>query len=59
MQLQPVTVVALGVPALQSMREPAMGYPNNVVYPGMDVAARNARLHEIFVEVTRARRSIF
>ena len=59
MQLQPVTVVALGVPALQNMQEPAMGYPNNVVYPGLDVAVIHARLHEIFDEVLRARRSIF
>ena len=38
MQLQPAMVVALDVPALQNMQEPAMGYPNNVVYPGLDVA---------------------
>ena len=38
---QPVEVVALGEPVLQHMREPAMGYPNNVLYPGQPVGIRS------------------
>ena len=34
---QPVAVVALGMPVLQDTREPAMGYPNNALYPGQAV----------------------
>ena len=41
MPQQPVEVVALGVPAPQHMREPAMGYPNNVLYPGQPVGSRS------------------
>ena len=36
MQQQPVEVVPLGVPVLQHM-EPAVGHPNNVLYPGRAV----------------------
>ena len=34
MRQEPVEVVALGVPLPQYVREPTMGYPNNVLYPG-------------------------
>lgn len=37
MPQEPVEVVALGVPVLQRMREPTMGYPNNALYPGQAV----------------------
>ena len=37
MPQQPVEVVALGVPMPQHVREPTMGYPNNVLYPGRAV----------------------
>ena len=37
----PVEVVALGVPAPQHVAEPAMGYPNSVLYPGQPVGSRS------------------
>lgn len=37
MRQQTVQVVALGVPVFQHMREPAMGYPNNVLHLGQAV----------------------
>ena len=40
MPQQPDKVVALGKPVLQHMREPAMRYPNNVLYPGQPVGMR-------------------
>ena len=40
---QPVEIVALGVPVPQHMREPSIGYPNNVAYPGQAV---DERLHQ-------------
>ena len=37
MQQQPVAVVALGTPVAQDTRAPAVGYPNNALYPGQAV----------------------
>ena len=37
MQQQPVAVLALGSLLAQDAREPAMGYPNNALYPGQAV----------------------
>ena len=39
MQQQTVQVVALGVPVVQHMREPSMGYPNNILYIGQAVGS--------------------
>ena len=53
MQQQPVEIVALGVPMPQHMREPSMGYPNNVAYLGQAV---DERLHQWLDVVVREHR---
>ena len=51
MQQQPVEIVALGVPMPQHMREPSMGYPNNVAYLGQAVV--DERVHQWLDVVVR------
>lgn len=56
MQQQPVEVVALGVPAPQHMRGPAVGYPNNVIYPGQAVVLTDAKLGQLLRSILRGYR---
>ena len=39
---QPTEVGALGMPVPQHTQEPAVGYPNNIVYPGQRVGITDA-----------------